>query len=119
MNVEDFREYCLSLPGARENFPWTDPKSQNLMTFTVGGKWFCLLDLDNKFCNIKCAPDLVAPLQDEYEGIIPAWHMNKKHWITLKLDSDVLAPKVRELVRRAYDLIVAALPKATRLELNL
>lgn len=37
MSVEELRDYCLSLPKAEENAPWTEPHYQMIMTFTVGG----------------------------------------------------------------------------------
>lgn len=45
MHVEKLREYCLRLPTPEENAPWTEPQYQMLVTFTVGGKWFCLADV--------------------------------------------------------------------------
>ena len=118
MNIEDFRRYCLSLPEVKEKFPWTQPRYQNLMTFTVADKWFCILDLDNKDCNLKCPPDEVFELQAKYEGIQPGWHMNKKHWISLLLESDVPLEKIKELVRQSYALIIASLTKTKRKELS-
>ena len=114
MNFEEFRDYCLSLPEAQENSPWTEPRYQNLVTFTVAGKWFCLLDLENKFCDLKCSPENIAKLQDRYKGIQPAWHMNKTHWIKVELESDVPVSEIRSLIKEAYDLIVASLPKSQR-----
>lgn len=119
MNVEDFRNYCLSLPEARENAPWTEPQYQNLITFTVADKWFCLLDIENKFCDVKCAPENVEELQMKYNGVQPAWHMNKTHWIKIVLDSDVPADEIEKLVKQAYDLIVKSLTKSKRQELGL
>lgn len=119
MNIEDFRYFCLSLPMAEENMPWIEPQYQNLITFAVAGKWFCLLDLDNKFCNLKCAVDSVAELQDKYQGVEPAWHMNKTHWIKIVLDSDVPAEEIKVLVKQAYELIVASLTKSKRQEMGL
>lgn len=117
MNIEDFRDLCLSMPHAHENSPWTEPQYQNLITFTVADKWFCILDLDNKFCNLKCPVDEVAELQEKYEGIQPAWHMNKTHWIKILLDSDVPEIEIERLVSQAYRLIITRLPKSKRQEL--
>lgn len=119
MNIEDFREVCLSMPCVNENSPWADPRYRNLITYTVAGKWFCLLDLDNKSCNIKCLPDQVVGLQDRFQGVSPAWHMNKTHWISLELDSDVPDDKICELLRQSYDLVVGRLTKATKRGLGL
>lgn len=119
MNLEDFRNLCLSLSGAKENSPWTEPQYQNLVTFTVSDKWFCLLDIDKKACNLKCPVESVTELQDKYQGVLPAWHMNKTHWITVLLDSDVPAEEIKILVKQAYALIVASLSKSKREELGL
>lgn len=119
MNVEDFRELCLSMPFARENAPWSEPEYEGLVTFTIAEKWFCLLNLDEKRCNLKCAPDKVLDLQDAYVGVTPAWHMNKKHWIGLQLESDVPNAKIGELVSEAYSLVVKKLTKKKREELVL
>lgn len=119
MNIEDFRNYCLSLPRASENSPWTEPEYQNFITFTVAEKWFCLLDIENKFCNVKCDPENVVELQAKYKGAEPAWHMNKTHWIKIILDSDVPDKEIKILVKQAYDLIVKSLPKSKRQELGL
>ena len=119
MNIEDFRNFCLSLPQAKENSPWSEPQYQNLITFTVADKWFCLLDIENKFCDVKCAPESVTLLQEKYHGIQPAWHMNKTHWIKIVLESDVPEQEIENLVRQAYGLIVKSLPKSTRQTLGL
>lgn len=119
MNIEDFRSYCLSLPQATENAPWTETQYQNLLTFTVAEKWFCLLDIENKFCDVKCEPDKIEELQSKYNGVQPAWHMNKTHWIKIVLDSDVPERAIESLVKRSYDLIVKNLAKSKRQELGL
>ena len=119
MNVEDFRNLCLSLPRANENSPWAEHKYQNLITFTVAEKWFCLLNIESKCCNLKCAPENVEELQARYRGIQPAWHMNKTHWIKLVLDSDVPDKEIEHLVTQAYNLIVKKLPKIKRQALGL
>ncbi|MCH5326225.1 MAG: MmcQ/YjbR family DNA-binding protein [Duncaniella sp.] len=119
MNIEEVRAYCLSLPKVEENSPWTDPRYCNLITYSVAEKWFCLLNIDNKCCNIKCPPQQVLELQDQYAGIRPAWHMNKKHWVTMHLDSDLPDEKIQELLRQAYTLIANSLPKSKRLAFGL
>lgn len=119
MNLEEFREFCLSLPQASEHAPWSDKQYKNLLTFNVADKWFCLLDMENKFCDVKCDPDTVTEWQERYTGIEPAWHMNKQHWLKIVLESDVPRAIIEQLVERAYQLTVTGLPKAKRQELGL
>lgn len=114
MNVEDLREYCLTLPQTEENCPWSEPQYQNLVTFTVGGKWFCLLDPDKKFINVKTSPEIVQDLLAHYTGAFPAWHMNKEHWIGITLQSDIPDEKIKQLLKEGYTLVVDSLPKSKR-----
>lgn len=122
MNIEEFRNYCLSLPGVEETMPWaTDRNAYNrgLLCFSVVGKWFCFVQIDEfAFCNLKCPPELAEELRETYEGIRPGWHMNKRHWNSVYFDSDVPDPKLLELVRLAYDTVVTKLPKALREQLG-
>ena len=78
-----------------------------------------MLDLKEKRCNLKCNPEQILDFQNTYRGIVPAWHMNKKHWFTLYLDSDVPDTKIVELVHESYLLIARKLAKSKRKELGL
>lgn len=119
MNVEELREYCLSLPKAEENAPWTEPQYQMLVTFTVGGKWFCLADVVKKFIDVKCSPEQIADMQAKYTGAFPAWHMNKQHWLGVRLESDMPDEVIRQLLKEGYDLIVNSFSDKGREELGL
>lgn len=119
MNIEDFRNYCLSLPLSKENQPWTEPQYQMLATYTVGGKWFCLVDIDKKCIDVKCEPELVVEMQSRYDGAFPAWHMNKEHWLGVKLESDVPDNVIESLIRDGYNLIISHLSKKQREALGL
>lgn len=118
MNVEELREYCLSLKGAAENMPWTEPQYSMLATFTVGGKWFALADLDKKFIDVKCDSEKIREMQSRYEGAFPAWHMNKEHWLGVKLESDVPDDVIKSLLKEGYAAIVSHLPKKIKEELG-
>ena len=119
MNIEDFREFCLSLPCAEENQPWAEPQYQMLATYTVGGKWFCLVDIDKKFIDVKCDPEEIAEMQSKYEGAFPAWHMNKGHWLGVRLESDMPDNVIKSLIQEGYNLIISHLPKKKREELGI
>lgn len=79
MNIEEFREYCLSLPGVTEKMPFTalnDAYSRDVLCFYVGSKWFCYVNIvlfDR--CCVKSTPEEAAELRARYEGVRPAWHM--------------------------------------------
>lgn len=117
MNVEELRDYCMSLPQAVENAPWTEPQYEMLLTFSVGDKWFCLADTEKKFIDVKCDPEKVAELQAHYQGAFSAWHMNKEHWIGIRLESDVPDALIKSIIKEGYDFIVSKLPVKKRKEL--
>ena len=118
MNIEEFREYCLSLNGVYEKMPFTnvpDKYSRDVLCFYVGSKWFCFVNIEVfDFCCIKCDPNESGELQARYSGITPGWHMNKKHWISVYFNQDVPDKEIKELVKKSYDIIVKSLTKKER-----
>jgi predicted DNA-binding protein (MmcQ/YjbR family) len=115
MTSARLRSLCLGLPGAVEDFPFGELTS----VFKVGGKMFALSHLDGRplQVSVKCDPDLAAQLRATYEAIVPGYHLNKRHWLTITVGgvSDRL---VRELAADSYELVVAALPRTTRATLG-
>lgn len=122
MNIEDFRAYCLSLKGVTEKMPFDKAASEydrNILVFSVLDKWFCFVNVDVfDFCNLKCEPDQINELQDRYAGIRPGWHMNKRHWISVCFNQDVSDIKIKELVRRSYEIVMASFTRKQREELE-
>lgn len=115
MNPESLREYCLSLPGTTEEFPF----DEQTLVFKVKGKIFALTDVDTfASMNLKCDPERAVELREQYSSILPGYHMNKKHWNTVLLDGSLGETLVKELVLHSYQLVVAGLPKKLREELQ-
>lgn len=114
MNIEVFREYCLSKKGVTEGFPF----DEKTLVFKVMGKMFALCGLERvpSQVNLKCDPNRGEKLREQYDGlIIPGYHMSKIHWNTLFIER--LQPKlVLELTDHSYDLVVAKFPKKLRTE---
>lgn len=118
MNIEDFRAFCLSFKGVHEKLPFdkaTSEYDRDILVFYVGSKWFCFVNIVHfDFCNIKCTPEDSKDLQARYTGIRPGYHMNKKHWISVYFQEDVPDNRIRELVRKSYQLVVGSLTKQER-----
>lgn len=112
MNVESFRDYCLSKPAATEGTPF----GPDNIVFKVAGKMFALLALDEvpPAVNLKSDPDLALELRDRYEQVQPGYHMNKKHWNTVVLDGVIPEREIRKMIDDSYSLVVRRLPKAKR-----
>lgn len=118
MNIETFRDYCLSFARVRADFPFGKASSaydRNLLVFYVADKWFCFVNAEAfDFCNLKSTPERIVRLRERYEDIGPGWHMNKKYWISVRLDGDVPGDVIRELIRESYELVAGSLPEKLR-----
>lgn len=112
MNIAEVRDYALSLPHVTERCPF----GPDALALEIGGKIFCLLDLTGRwqFFNLKVDPDLSIDLQDRYpESISPGFHMNKRHWISIKF-SRIPRSLEQELIRHAYRQTAKGLPLKVR-----
>ena len=115
MNIENFREYCLSFKGVTEKFAFgkaTSEYDRNLLVFYVLDKWFCFVNVEVfDFCTIKCASDDIDELQARYDDIKPAYHMNKRHWISVCFNRTLPDNMIHDLVRQSYELVISTLTK--------
>ena len=119
MNIEQLYEFCLSLKGVSEHFPF----DEDTLVFKVGGKMFCLTSLqkwekDEPSLNLKCDPDKAEELRAEYEAIIPGYHMSKKHWNTVSFHSDVNDTMMCELINASYNMVFSSLTKKVQIEIQ-
>ncbi len=113
MNIESYREYCLSLPLTGEKTPF----DQVTLVFTVVDKMFALANMDKfESINLKCDPEKAIQFREEYPAIIPGWHMNKKHWNTVILDGSLNDDFIYELTKHSYDCVVNSLPKKVKMK---
>lgn len=112
MDVEHFRQFCLSLPGSSEGFPY----GGDTLVFKVGNKMFTACDIDGfESFNLKALPETVIELQERYNCIHPGYHMNKKHWVTVESSNREISDKFREeLILASHRLVYQSLTKAEK-----
>lgn len=118
MDIEQIREYALTLTGVTEDMPYGD----DVLAFRIEGKIFMLLflgapseaiaQLTPRFA-VKLLPERNVELRERYPSITPAWHCNKKHWSDVRYGQveDTLA---KELISESYRLVVSQLPRTQR-----
>lgn len=118
MNIEQVREYTLSLYGVTEDQPFGD----DIITFRLEGKIFVCLwlgggkhDMKNPSPRIalKLTPERNEELRELFAAVTPAWHWNKKHWSNVYYE-ELEDEQVEEWIRESYCLIASKLPKAIR-----
>jgi predicted DNA-binding protein (MmcQ/YjbR family) len=109
MNVEELRNYCLAKPNVTEEFPFDEVT----LVFKVCGKIFAITNIADEILsvNLKCEPAKALELREQYDFVLPGYHMNKKHWNTVKIRSGVPKKLIWQWVDDSYNLVVAKLPK--------
>jgi len=111
MTLDQLLEYALAKPEVEQSLPF----GPDVLVLKTNTKMFLLIPLDSdplRF-NAKCDPERAIQLREEYKGIIPGYHMNKKLWNTVLLDGSVPGALVRELIDHSYQLIRAKPKKTT------
>ena len=63
---------------------------------------------------LKCDPEQARALCQELEAVTPGYHMNKRHWVSVRGGTGVTRELVAELVVDAYLLVVEGLPRHRR-----
>jgi predicted DNA-binding protein (MmcQ/YjbR family) len=93
-------EKCKCLENSKLNFPFGESPA----VFKVNNKMFCIINNESEI-SLKCDPNLSHTLRDQYKGIIPGYHLNKKHWNTISLDKDVPIDEIIFLIEHSYMLV--------------
>lgn len=116
MNIEEFRNYCLSKKHVTESFPF----NEETLVFKVAGKMFALTSLDKEVfsVNLKCNPEKALQLRELYEEIHPGYHMNKQHWNTVSFEGKLSKKMLKELIDTSYNLVIKGLSKKLQKELS-
>jgi len=118
MNIEQVREYTLSLSGVTEDQAF----GEDILNFRLEGKIFVCLwlgggkydmkDGDSRIA-MKLSPERNIELREQFSAVTPAYHWNKKHWSDVYyelLDEE----HVKTWIKESYNLILSKLPKAIR-----
>lgn len=116
MNIEELREYCLSVKGASESFPFDD----TTLVFKIMNKMFAYAGLEPKdgdfFVNLKCDPEKSVILRQQYEGVRPGYHTSKTMWNSVYLHSDVPDKLIKELIDHSVEEVIKKLSKKLQSE---
>ena len=102
------RRRCLRLPGAYEDFPF----GESVAVYKVRGKIFAILDAHS--VSVKCDPGYAVALREQYPDVTAGYHLNKRHWNTVRLEGSVPREALDDWIDESYALVVAGLPRAQR-----
>jgi predicted DNA-binding protein (MmcQ/YjbR family) len=108
MDIESFRQFCLSFPEVTEEFPF----GPDTLVYKVRGKMFALTDLEQfESINLKCDPEEAIELRERYPAVKPGYHMNKKHWNTVQIDHSVTDAVLKKWIKDSYELVLSGMAK--------
>ena len=110
MNIEEFRDYCLSMEGVTEKTPFGKFARQydSILVFYILDHMFCFTDMDDfTSVTVKSTPDEVDDIRMNHSSVSNPLNRSLRHWIQLNLNGDISDSEIYSLVRRAYDIIKA------------
>ena len=115
MNAADLQRYIEETYGAAGERLFAKDPATCVFRHQNNRKWFAVIMEISKaklglqdvgdICvvNLKCDVRLIGPFRLE-QGIYPAYHMSKAHWLTVLLDGTVGEDKIKFLLDMSYDL---------------
>ena len=109
MNIEDYREFCLSLgDDVEEKLPFTAfHYASGVLVFYVHGHMFSFFDCDHfSVITLKCQPERIDELRAAHDCIVKPFNMSPKHWLGIETNT---APDdlLQELTRNSYQIVKA------------
>ncbi|WP_297073646.1 MmcQ/YjbR family DNA-binding protein [uncultured Duncaniella sp.] len=110
MNVEEFREFCLSLGDVTEKMPFGKfaARYDSILAFYVSGHMFCFIDIDDfNYVDVKSTPERIEELRRDYTSVGNPINQSLRHWIKLYFDGDIPLSVITDSVRNAYGIIKA------------
>ncbi len=99
-------DFCLSLKGTYEDYPFSD-FNWTIMRCEKNKKMFCaIFERQGKiWVNVKCEPSLAELWRNTYSSVIPAYHMNKKHWNSIILDGTVPKDEIKNMIIDSFETV--------------
>ena len=116
MDVESLRAYLLSLPDVAETVQWGDNLVYWVADKAIGGRMFALASLTpdhGAVLSFAAGPERFAELV-ELEGVRPAPYLARAYWVAVESWNTLPAAELKELLRRARDVVYEKLPRRTK-----
>ncbi|RDV24146.1 MmcQ/YjbR family DNA-binding protein [Alteromonas aestuariivivens] len=112
MNHTAIIEYLKEKPACILDYPF----GPDVQVFKVEGKMFALLAKrqGSIYLNLKCDPLEAVQLRDVFDAVQPGYHMNKKHWNSVLLDSSLPEGEIHRMIDNSYSLVVKTLTRPVR-----
>jgi len=102
---KDVINYCLTFQNVYEDYPFRD-KNWTVIRHMGNKKVFAwIFEKDGYiWINVKCKADWVDFWRNTFNSVLPAYHLNKKHWNSVILDGTVPKDEICRMISESYDL---------------
>ena len=114
MDIERFREYCLSMEGVTEKMPFGKfaRRYDSILVFYVLDHMFCFVDMDRfTSVTVKSTPDEAEEIRMKYWSVSNPVNQSLRHWVQLDMGGDIADSEIYAYTRRAYEIVRAAYTK--------
>lgn len=108
MNIEELREYCLSMDGVTEKTPFGRfaRRFDSILVFYVLDHMFCFVDIDNfTSVTVKSEPDKIDAIRMNHSSVSNPLNQSLRHWIQLNLNGDIPDGMILDLIGQAYRIV--------------
>ena len=128
VKTEEIFEYVQKQYGTVPEYLWSKSPDSVVLRHK-NGKWYAVfmtvekskLGLEGNdlvaIMDVKCDPEMTSMIIQTY-GFLPGYHMNKQHWISVRLESPVTDQLLRKLMDDSYRLVYDKLPKYRKAEME-
>ena len=97
--------YCLTFPYTYEDYPFHDSNWTCMRIRTTNRIFAWIFEREEHiWVNVTCDPQWRDMWRQAYKSVLPAYHMNKKHWNSLILDGTIPEDDIRRMIAESYDL---------------
>ncbi|WP_193014435.1 MULTISPECIES: MmcQ/YjbR family DNA-binding protein [Gammaproteobacteria] len=116
MNRKELIDYIEENYNVTPEYLWSKYPNYAIFRHKNNSKWFAAImdvsenklsdDGENKIIdiiNLKAMPNLVGSLRLK-KGVYSAYHMNKEHWVSIKLNCEFNEKELQSLISESYDL---------------
>lgn len=113
---KEIEKQLLRFKGAESSYPF----GPEALVFKVMGRMFALISqqVEPSRLTLKSAPADAEVLVSQFDSIVPGYHMNKRHWITISLTGELPLELLIDLATTSYQLVVGKLSMDDRSRLE-
>ena len=103
MTKQELIALCMTFPNVYEDYPFDEEWAA--MRHIGSNKTFAFVyHRENRVCvNLKCEPMRAEFLRSVMADVLPAYHMNKRHWNTVHADGALTDEEIVDMVKHSYE----------------